>query len=362
MTEISYAGHELHPAASLFPAMSESEINALADDIERNGLIEPIVLHEGKILDGRNRLIACGIADVAPRYTEWDGTGGSPTLYAVSRNKLRRHLTPGQLAMLADDMRPLLESEAAERQKTSQFGSRQDGHEKPNSSTTSGVRTRADTVPERRGTAAAAARVTGASPRATEQARELKKKAPDVAEDVRAGKKSMRAGLEEANRRMSRAPDLDPKSVKDALGQAVPKELLPGWGATSRAIAAVDAHLKAAQAAWSKVRKEELDLVAKSSRAAARLAVEGEQLLRGAAGETLRLFSERFRELAPFAVCLNCDGNGGCPGKKCQRVRLAGEGKGTCNCKNKLCGLCDGTGILTVKEKAATKQQIGARR
>jgi hypothetical protein len=48
-----------HPFANLFPLLEAEELRALKDDIARNGLHDPIVLHEGQILDGRNRFLAC---------------------------------------------------------------------------------------------------------------------------------------------------------------------------------------------------------------------------------------------------------------------------------------------------------------
>jgi hypothetical protein len=51
---------KVHPAADLFPLLSESELRELADDIKQNGLQQPIVIWEtGKqLIDGRNRLDA----------------------------------------------------------------------------------------------------------------------------------------------------------------------------------------------------------------------------------------------------------------------------------------------------------------
>jgi hypothetical protein len=54
---------KIHPAADLFPLMSESELKELAEDIEKNGLQVQIVLgkndlHGLVLSDGRNRLDA----------------------------------------------------------------------------------------------------------------------------------------------------------------------------------------------------------------------------------------------------------------------------------------------------------------
>lgn len=112
--------HELtfHPACLLFPPMSREELRELADDIKERGLLNPIVLLKHQVLDGRNRLAACELAGVEPRFVQWDGKG-SPTEWVISQNLFRRHLTSSQRAVVAYQMLPLLEKEAKERQRHS---------------------------------------------------------------------------------------------------------------------------------------------------------------------------------------------------------------------------------------------------
>jgi ParB-like nuclease domain len=90
---------EFHPLAALFPPLDEKELDELAADIREHGLREPIVTFEGKILDGRNRYLACERAGVAPRFKEY--TGSDPLAYVVSLNLKRRHLDTSQRAMVA---------------------------------------------------------------------------------------------------------------------------------------------------------------------------------------------------------------------------------------------------------------------
>lgn len=110
--------HSFHPACLLFPRLNDEDLQALADDIRQNGLLTPIVTLGGQILDGRNRLAACQIANVEPSFVEWSGEG-SPLSWAVAINLMRRHLTPSQRAVVAFDLLPMLETEAKERQRQS---------------------------------------------------------------------------------------------------------------------------------------------------------------------------------------------------------------------------------------------------
>jgi hypothetical protein len=96
-----------HPACLLFPRLTGPALDELATDIKDRGLLQPIVLLHGQVLDGKSRLAACRIAGVKPRFVEWDGDG-SPIEWVVSVNLVRRHLTPSQRAAIAHDLLPLL--------------------------------------------------------------------------------------------------------------------------------------------------------------------------------------------------------------------------------------------------------------
>jgi len=98
-----------HELSELFPLMDEAALDKLADDIRKHGLREPIVLHEGLILDGRNRYRACQLAGVEPRYREFDGC--DPTAHVVSANLHRRHLDESQRAMVAEKLANMRQGE-----------------------------------------------------------------------------------------------------------------------------------------------------------------------------------------------------------------------------------------------------------
>jgi hypothetical protein len=71
-------------------------------DIAKNGLIHPIVIFENKILEGRNRDRACEMAGVKPTYEQY--TGSDPRGYVISVNAMRRDLTKGQRACVAQEL------------------------------------------------------------------------------------------------------------------------------------------------------------------------------------------------------------------------------------------------------------------
>lgn len=64
---------EFHPLAEIFPLVEGTEFDELVADIKANGLHEPIVVFEDKILDGRNRYRACMAAGVEPTFTAYTG-------------------------------------------------------------------------------------------------------------------------------------------------------------------------------------------------------------------------------------------------------------------------------------------------
>jgi len=70
-------------------------------DVKARGLLEAIILFEGKILDGRHRHAACIRHDVAPRFIEFTGTPEEALDLVIGRNLLRRHLSVSQRAIWA---------------------------------------------------------------------------------------------------------------------------------------------------------------------------------------------------------------------------------------------------------------------
>jgi len=58
-----------HPACLAFPELPDDELQALAADIKKHGLLNDITLLDKQILEGRSRYKACKRAGVKPRFT-----------------------------------------------------------------------------------------------------------------------------------------------------------------------------------------------------------------------------------------------------------------------------------------------------
>jgi ParB-like chromosome segregation protein Spo0J len=110
----SHHKYEIHPTAAIFPLMSDEALDELAADIKEHGLRDPVVMHDGTVIDGRNRLEACHRAGVEPTFTEWTGSGSVVT-WILSVNLHRRHLTNQQRAMIAGKVAHELAAEAKSR-------------------------------------------------------------------------------------------------------------------------------------------------------------------------------------------------------------------------------------------------------
>jgi hypothetical protein len=101
---------QFHPYSQIFPLMTGDEYQELVDDIKANGLREPIMLFQDKILDGRNRYHACeklGIdldLDDPNHFRTFPGDDKAAESFVWSSNFVRRHLTSEQKRELIDKL------------------------------------------------------------------------------------------------------------------------------------------------------------------------------------------------------------------------------------------------------------------
>lgn len=106
---------ESHPLADLIPPMTDGEYQNLKENIAENGQLDPIMLFEGKVLDGRHRLRACEELGIQPKTRDYDGS--DPASYALAVNIPYRRLSQLQIAESARLFLPHLREEAAKRKK-----------------------------------------------------------------------------------------------------------------------------------------------------------------------------------------------------------------------------------------------------
>lgn len=174
--------YEPHPLCTLFPRMADAEFNALVQDIATNGLRQPIVLHEGMILDGGNRYRACIAAEVEPDFIEHDG--GNLVSFVLSANMHRRHMTPGQQAAIVA---------------SAQDWAKAQGNGKP------GNLARLDTRADR-------AALSGASDGTQKMADKVAKADPELAKQVAHGEISLPKAVEKIT---GKRPGAKPAEVED---------------------------------------------------------------------------------------------------------------------------------------------------
>ena len=184
----------IHPAADLFPMVDAAEFAELCADIKERGLHQPITVYkDGTLLDGRNRLLACYQTHQEVVLDRYEGT--DPVQFSLSANLHRRHLNAGQRAVIALKVRELLQPAAKERQREAgeKFGK--------GAKLSADLREPIATPAEHRKSTAEAAKATGASPRAVEQAARVEKMAPDLLPQVRAGTMALDKAHREAQQR-----------------------------------------------------------------------------------------------------------------------------------------------------------------
>jgi ParB-like chromosome segregation protein Spo0J len=99
---------EFHPVANAFPLIEGEKFDEFAESIRVNGLRNPIWRHkDGRIIDGRNRYLACLKVGVEPRMKTFEGSDEELVPFVLTQNMDRRHLTDSQRAMAASELAKL---------------------------------------------------------------------------------------------------------------------------------------------------------------------------------------------------------------------------------------------------------------
>lgn len=167
-----------HPAADIFPPMSEAEYAGLRADIAAHGVREPITTWRGLLIDGRHRERACSELGIDCPAREWEGEEGEVDAFVISLNSKRRDLTPSQRAMVA----LAFEARAAEAAKRRML--------------TGKAPDPTETIPQGKGEARVeAGALVGVNPHYVTDAKTVMQKAPELAERVRLGEVTLPAAM-----------------------------------------------------------------------------------------------------------------------------------------------------------------------
>lgn len=226
-----YVVSAAHPAADAFPWLDDNELQLLADDIAAHGQQYKVVrLPDERVVDGRNRELACRIAGVEPQYRTKTLTDDEVITIVISANFHRRSLIPSQRAMVAAELSNLRNGEHK-----NQVGS-------------------AAYLPsekqENKASQDDAAKSLDVSPRSVRSAKKVKDKAPELAEAVKAGELDVYTAArvadlpEAARKKVAKAKDKK-AAAKEALGECDTEsegaaEKLPVIGAINKLCAALD--------------------------------------------------------------------------------------------------------------------------
>jgi hypothetical protein len=114
-----YVVHEL---ANFFPMLKGEQYEQLYEDIKEHGLQEPIVLFEGKILDGRNRALIAHKLGLKIKFKDFEDlkTGKSALQYVISANLHRRHLSDEERVEIGANLAKALMQQNADKEEVAE--------------------------------------------------------------------------------------------------------------------------------------------------------------------------------------------------------------------------------------------------
>ena len=134
MKQLIKYDYAVHPVADMFPMIEPytREWNALKFSFNDHGQLDPIVIHEGVLLDGRNRLAMCKMLELDPKVIEFrEVVGGDigdeerPLViseWILAKNLARRNLTQDQQAAVVVEVnRWAIANEARQEAERSRF-------------------------------------------------------------------------------------------------------------------------------------------------------------------------------------------------------------------------------------------------
>lgn len=251
--------YTVHPAAELFPLVEGEDFESLVNSIREHGVQTPVMFgwdenEKPVLLDGRNRLRAVerlkeqGITVQVPvRSFDYTRDGITEVEWIESQNFDRRHLTDDQRVTIAAALWPMIEAEAREAQRASQFDAEKaraaaaKRHDKTATADSSSPQKRDRRKSETRTTAGKLAKKTKTSTHKAKQAIALNKAvesgavSADVQQAVMRGKKK----LKDAVPAKAKPGKTNPQPATDPAA-ALRAEIVNAWEGVKKKIAVAD--------------------------------------------------------------------------------------------------------------------------
>ena len=220
--------YPVHPVASLFPMIDDESLNALAEDIKKNGQREPIIvayldeamLDEPVVIDGRNRHAACKLAGIEPEFKfvmSLNDRELSPQVIAdwiISHNLHRRHLTTSQKAMVGQGYLAYLKEEAKKRQLSTL---------KQNAPETVSAKSREREAGRESRSDVQAAKIVGVGEKSIRDADYVATHDPELAQQVRDKKVTVSAAAKRIRESLNPKPEPTPEEQAEKLARTVLK-------------------------------------------------------------------------------------------------------------------------------------------
>jgi hypothetical protein len=219
---------QTHELANQLPDITEEEKRQLAESIKELGLLEPIALLGGKILDGKTRYRVCkeigydlGREDF--EQFEEHHRDQDPALFVIAKNIHRRHLGVGQRAAVASELYKRVQKRKPGGYQPSAL-SGEGGHPVAHQAAPAADRRRSgipdNDSPKASEQLAKVAAAAGVSVDAVQDAARIEKVAPELFKEVKSGTKTLHAATQEVATKTGRRAPRKPKQVmplKDGL-------------------------------------------------------------------------------------------------------------------------------------------------
>ena len=221
----SIGTYKVHAVANLFPILAGQAYSELRQSLEQNGQQQPIILYNGVLLDGRNRLKILLELGKQPVFEEYNGSL-APDEYILTANLFRRHLTDEQRTMVTTEALKWKEREDA-RKRQQEAG--KDGAKGGRGKTLGAKSTQGFREPKVSEKIAALAKTTDYQARQTLMVSDY---APELVPEVKNGTMTLRTASKTARQRVPRPKRLPKQPPKPTIRQGAP----PREGVSDRVI------------------------------------------------------------------------------------------------------------------------------